>query len=519
MLAVALALAAAVPQVVVSTGRLTDGQDKPITGLQTLTFSLFTSSVKPQGPETPAWTETYKTQLDASGLYQVALGGTNDDSGATDRKPFDAATWAGGEPRYLEIAINAETLAPRVIVGSAPFAFTSGNSLSLGGNMPDYYATAASDAAKLPLAGGTLSGALTGTTAAFSGAVTGASFTGAHAGDGSELTNVTGTDATKLALAGGTLSGALTGTSATFSGAVTGASFTGAHVGDGSMLTNVAGTDATKLALAGGTLSGALTGTSATFSGAVGAATASIAGAAALGSLGVTGAATAASLAVTGSATAARLGAGTTSPGYPMHAVGNDYNIVSETTSASANARIAARGPGAQDQVEIDATPGLAMIQSGKSSAAPLAVSASNWSIDKTGNLQVAGSLAAGGTVVATDLAIATYVKILMKARYSNSGWNFFVQGQPGQTCTQVCGSVREPAGCGSQSGQSCNVMWCQGHVAQRNRSPTLTHDPYFGYGCGGTGPTGCVPMCMCELGGCGYSDSDLTVPSGVTFW
>ena len=263
LVAVAVA-AAAVPQVVVTTGRLTDGQDHPLSGLQKLTFGLFGGSVKPITPDAPVWTETYKTLLDANGVYAVRLGDATDDSGAAGKKPFDATTWTTG-PLFLEVAVNGETLTPRTTVGSAPWALAAADSFALGGQAPAYYATASDDAAKLPLAGGTLTGALTGTAATFAGAVQAQSF----AGNGAGLTNVTGTDATKLPLSGGTLAGALSGTTAAFTGAVSGASFTGAHVGDGSMLTNVAGTDATKLALAGGTLSGALNGTAATFSGAV----------------------------------------------------------------------------------------------------------------------------------------------------------------------------------------------------------------------------------------------------------
>ena len=258
--ALVLAAATAVPQIVVTTGRVTDGQDRPIAGLQELTFGLFTNAVKPETPDTPVWTETYKTLVDQSGLYAVRLGYAVDDSGASGKKAFDADTWAGGDV-FLEIAVNGETLSPRVRIGSAPFALTAGTALTLGGQAPAYYATAASDAAKLALAGGALTGALTGTAATFSGAVAAQAF----AGDGSALTSVSGTDATKLALAGGTLTGALSGTAATFSGTVAAQRFSG----DGSMLANVSGTDATKLPLAGGTLTGALTGTAATFSGTV----------------------------------------------------------------------------------------------------------------------------------------------------------------------------------------------------------------------------------------------------------
>ena len=472
-LALAAAVTVTVPPIVVHTGRLVDGNDKAIAGPQTLTFSLFVASVKPQTPDTPVWSETYKTLLDASGVYSVQLGGATDDAGESGKKPFDATTWTSG-PLFLEIAVNGEALSPRLLVGSAPWALAAGDALAFGGQAPAYYATAANDAAKLPLAGGALTGALTGTAATFTGAVAAQSFAGAHTGDGSGLVNVTGTDATKLPLAGGALTGALSGTAATFTGAVAAQSFAGAHTGDGSGLVNVTGTDATKLALAGGTLTGALSGAAATFSGAVTAQSfsgngagltnvtgtdatklplaggvltgalngtaATFSGRAQAATLGVTGAATLGSLSVTGVASLASLGVGTASPQFPIHAVGNDYNIMSETTSTTAAARVAARGPGAQDMIELDATPGLALIQSGKSTVSPLAVAASNWSVDKSGNLAASGDV--------TSYGQSTSIVINMRAIVTKSAANlvcpsgtaiYTPRSYLGKTGNQIC--------------------------------------------------------------------------------
>lgn len=70
---------------------------------------------------------------------------------------------------------------------------------------------------------------------------------GFYYGDGTHLSNVTGTDPTKLPLTGGTLTGSLT------------INAPGIISGDGSGLTNVTATDPTKLPLAGGEMSGAIT--------------------------------------------------------------------------------------------------------------------------------------------------------------------------------------------------------------------------------------------------------------------
>ena len=94
------------------------------------------------------------------------------------------------------------------------------------------------DSTKLPLAGGTLTGPL------ISQAITvNAGYT--ISGNGSGLTNIN--DITKLPLSGGTLTNSLTITAP------------GKYIGDGSLLTGVVGTDATKLPLAGGTMTGSLT--------------------------------------------------------------------------------------------------------------------------------------------------------------------------------------------------------------------------------------------------------------------
>lgn len=89
-----------------------------------------------------------------------------------------------------------------------------------------------------------------------SGSITGLQFVGGGAG----LTGVTGTDATKLPLTGGTLTGALTVSSGALtvsSGNITATS--GQFVGNGAGLTGITSTDPTKLPLAGGTMTGSIT--------------------------------------------------------------------------------------------------------------------------------------------------------------------------------------------------------------------------------------------------------------------
>lgn len=150
MLVASTAAAAPVPPVLVHAGRLLDGTDKPLAGRQTLTFSLFPDLRNAStGGETPVWTETYEAQVGADGMYTVVLGGPADDSGATNRKPFDERSFAVGQQRFLEISVSGQTLSPRLQVTSVPYAFSSGDAGLLGGQPPSYYATAAVAASKV----------------------------------------------------------------------------------------------------------------------------------------------------------------------------------------------------------------------------------------------------------------------------------------------------------------------------------------------------------------------------------
>jgi hypothetical protein len=121
------------------------------------------------------------------------------------------------------------------------------------------------DSTKLPLSGGALTGALTGTTGLFTTSLSAPNLSGSFFGNGGGLTGVSGTDNTKLPLAGGVLTGAITGTIATFTTSVSSPNLSGVHYGDGSRLTGVLGTDGTKLPLSGGALTGSLTGTTGLF--------------------------------------------------------------------------------------------------------------------------------------------------------------------------------------------------------------------------------------------------------------
>jgi hypothetical protein len=132
-----------------------------------------------------------------------------------------------------------------------------------------------------------------------------------------------------------------------------------------------------------------------------------------------------------------------------------------------------------------------------------------------TGSQGQMGDTGPQGPTGPQDLAPDIYAKILMRSKYGGSGWKTFVRGPVGLTCDQICNSILHPSGCGGVI--QCSAMWCEGQSVTRTHPPTS--DPYFGYGCASTGVDGCKPSCMCELGGCGYSDAQLVLPVGVTFW
>lgn len=162
----------------------------------------------------------------------------------------------------------------------APFVLAPASTNSLGGVVIgsgiNVDANGTISTSSLPLSGGVLTDALTGTRATFTASLSSPALSGTFYGDGSKLSGViasggTATDSTKLPLNGGTLSGPLRGLSATFTTYVSSPALSGTFYGDGSKLTGVissggTATDSTKLPLNGGSLSGPLTGTVGVFS-------------------------------------------------------------------------------------------------------------------------------------------------------------------------------------------------------------------------------------------------------------
>ena len=125
------------------------------------------------------------------------------------------------------------------------------------------------DTTKLPLSGGVLTNGLTGTTASFTTSLSAPSLSGTHYGDGSNLSGViasggVATDTTKLPLTGGIIAGDLTvtGTLSTINTDKWSSTYTTVCANSTQWAVTI---DTTKLPLSGGVLTNGLTGTTASF--------------------------------------------------------------------------------------------------------------------------------------------------------------------------------------------------------------------------------------------------------------
>lgn len=111
------ASALAVPTTIPFTGRLSN-QSGPLTGRANVTFRLFDA----ESGGTELWSETHASVAAVSGLVFVELGA---------QTSLDAAVF-NGQPRWLELTVNSETLAPRIKLASVPYAIRSDTADHLG---------------------------------------------------------------------------------------------------------------------------------------------------------------------------------------------------------------------------------------------------------------------------------------------------------------------------------------------------------------------------------------------------
>jgi len=115
-----------VPRLVNFSGKVTDGQGKPIFGpdggIAGVTFAIY----KDQYEGAPLWLETQNVTADARGNYTVQLGATKPAG-----LPLDLFT--SGEAHWLGVQVSGQAEQPRVLLLSVPYALKAADAETVGG--------------------------------------------------------------------------------------------------------------------------------------------------------------------------------------------------------------------------------------------------------------------------------------------------------------------------------------------------------------------------------------------------
>jgi hypothetical protein len=104
-------------------GKLTDTSGNPLTGSQTVTFRLYTSSAVPVG--SAIWSESQTVAL-SSGLFNVAIGSVT----SLDSIAFSQLYYLG-----IQVAGDASELSPRQPLGASAYAQGSMGTFNVGNNL------------------------------------------------------------------------------------------------------------------------------------------------------------------------------------------------------------------------------------------------------------------------------------------------------------------------------------------------------------------------------------------------
>ncbi len=111
-----------VPQLVSYSGKLIDGEGKPIVGLEGVTFAIY----KDQSDGSPLWMETQNVEADAKGNYTVQLG-------ANSSQGIPLELFASGEARWLAVRVNNGGEQARMLLLSVPYALKAADAQTVGG--------------------------------------------------------------------------------------------------------------------------------------------------------------------------------------------------------------------------------------------------------------------------------------------------------------------------------------------------------------------------------------------------
>lgn len=146
-LAWAAPAAAQVPTSTTFTARITDGDDV-LAGSHAFVFRIFDAETG----GTQRWSESHPDVPVEDGLVSVALGAN---------APL-GPTVLNGDPLWVEIALDGETMSPRLPLRSVPYASRAGDAATLGGTPASAFAPAGHhhDPTYVDASGDTMAGAL-----------------------------------------------------------------------------------------------------------------------------------------------------------------------------------------------------------------------------------------------------------------------------------------------------------------------------------------------------------------------
>jgi hypothetical protein len=113
---------AVVPQLVNFSGKATDANGNPVSGVAGITFSIY----EEQYAGAPLWIETQNVTADSRGNYTAQLG-----AATSSGLPLDL--FSTGEARWLGVRINGGEEKPRVLLLSVPYALKAADAQTLGG--------------------------------------------------------------------------------------------------------------------------------------------------------------------------------------------------------------------------------------------------------------------------------------------------------------------------------------------------------------------------------------------------
>jgi hypothetical protein len=122
--------AESVPRLVQFNGVLKDAASRPVTGVASVTFAIYAE----QDGGAALWSETQNVIADASGHYNVLLGGATANG-------MPAELFGTGQSRWLGVTVARQPETPRVLLASVPYALKAGDADTLGGLPASAYVT------------------------------------------------------------------------------------------------------------------------------------------------------------------------------------------------------------------------------------------------------------------------------------------------------------------------------------------------------------------------------------------